>query len=56
MVSCCWTQKGVQVIERNKMGDDDKNNKKKNPAPTPRSIRRKRKKGPTASVKVPLGL
>lgn len=43
------------------MGDNGNNNrnneepKKKNPAPVPRSVKRRKKKGPAASVKVPQG-
>ena len=39
------------------MGDKDNENKKekKNPAPLARSVRRKKKKGPAAAVKIPTG-
>ena len=34
---------------------DNENSKKKNPPPIGKTIRKKRRKGPAAAVKIPLG-
>lgn len=34
---------------------NDQSSKKKNPAPAPRSVKRRRKKGPAVAVKIPQG-